>query len=76
LIRNKARRNWPVIGIAMLPSPAANLYARDEWIGWRLNDVIERILNGTWDAARVATVILETLRSAISEIRTDDLLTS
>lgn len=74
LIRNKARPNWPVMGIAMLASPAANLYSRDEWIGWRLENVTEGIADGSLDAAKVATALVAVLKSAISEIRTDDLI--
>ncbi|MCB4821236.1 Druantia anti-phage system protein DruA [Roseicella aerolata] len=74
LIRNKARPNWPVIGIAMLASPAANLYSRDEWIGWRLDDVIASILDDRLSASRVGEVLLQTVLNAIRDIRSDDLL--
>ncbi len=74
LVRNKARKNWPVIGIAMLASPAANLYVRDQWIGWTIDELIARLLDGRWEAARVAKVLMSTLRDAIAAIRSDDLL--
>ena len=75
LIRNRARPSWPIIGIAMLSSPAANLYVRDAWIGWRTDDLIENILSGQWDAADVAKKLLNVVRQSIADIRTDDLAT-
>lgn len=74
LIRNKARRNWPVMGIAMLASPAANLYSRDQWIGWTVDELVARLLDGRWDATYVAKSLMKVLDDAISGIRTDDLV--
>jgi hypothetical protein len=75
LIRNKARKHWPIIGIAMLASPAANYYVRDHWIGWRLDDVIENIISGKWRSDRIAKALMRVIREAIQDIRTDDLVT-
>lgn len=75
LVRNKARPNWPVMGIAMLSSPAANLYSRDSWIGWRTEDLITNLLAGRWDASYVAKRLLSVIRQSIDEIRSDDLAT-
>lgn len=75
LIRNKARPNWPVMGIAMLASPAANLYSRDKWIGWELEEIQEKIIDGSLGAKQVAKSLWKTIDDAIAEIRTDDLLT-
>jgi hypothetical protein len=63
------------MGIAMLSSPAANLYSRDAWIGWRTEDLVENLLNGKWDAAVVAKRLIAVLRQTIAEIRSDDLAT-
>jgi hypothetical protein len=43
LIRNAARPNRPVMGIAMLASPVMRLKARDSWIGWLREDAEERL---------------------------------
>lgn len=43
LIRNAAKRNHPVMGIATLASPTMNLSVRDNYIGWTI-DAIEREL--------------------------------
>jgi hypothetical protein len=76
LVRNSARPDHPVIGIAMLASPAANLYVRDGWIGWRLDDVIRGLHDGTVDAAEVGKSLWSTIRAAIADIRSDDLISS
>ena len=74
LIRNTARPYAPVIGIAMLASPSANLLSRDEWIGWQLDEIVEGLAQNRWSAETVCRSLVETLRDAISDIRTDDLL--
>ena len=75
LIRNSARTNAPVIGIAMLASPSANMYVRDNWIGWRgPDDVISGILMGRWAPKDVAQALVKAVEGSISDIRTDDLL--
>ncbi len=76
LVRNSARPNWPVIGIAMLASPSANMYVRDSWLGWRgPDDVIDGILSERWDPSFVGSAIVRAVETAIRDIRTDDLLT-
>jgi hypothetical protein len=74
LIRNRARPNWPVMGIAMLASPAANLLVRDRWIGWRVDELAEGLLEGRWKAETVARALQRGIRESIELIRTDDLL--
>ncbi|QZA89541.1 DUF4338 domain-containing protein [Salinarchaeum sp. IM2453] len=43
LIRNKAKPNHPVMGIASLASPMMNLSVRDDFIGWTI-DAVEQNL--------------------------------
>lgn len=43
LIRNGAKRNHPVMGIATLASPMMNLTVRDNYIGWTIDAVEEEI---------------------------------
>ena len=46
LIRNAARPNRPVMGIAMLASPVMRLTTRDTWIGWLREAAERRIATG------------------------------
>jgi hypothetical protein len=75
LVRNAARRNRPVMGIAMLASPVMRLTARDRWIGWLRPDAEARIAAGDWSSDAFAQAILKRLDAAIAAIRTDDLVT-
>ena len=72
LIRNAARLNQPVIGIAMLASPGMRLLTRDCWIGWQPEELRRRVYDGEWDAGAVGHALLEVVRAAIAEIRIDD----
>ncbi|WP_353473433.1 DUF4338 domain-containing protein [Salipiger sp. H15] len=74
LIRNAARPNKPVIGIVLLASPTANLLSRDKWIGWTLEKVISGLLEGRWNADSVGRKLFDAIKSAIKQIRTDDLV--
>lgn len=75
LVRNGARPNHPIIGIAMLASPAANLYARDEWIRWRsADDLVAGLMNRFWQPEYVSRALIDALRTSIAEIRSDDLI--
>ncbi len=78
LIRNAARPNHPVMGIALLASPAANLYTRDEWIGWTTDNLIARLVSDGEDhidPRRAAESLMREVEAAISDIRSDDLVT-
>lgn len=75
LVRNAARPNHPVIGIAMLASPAANMYVRDEWIMWRgADDLIAGLVEQRWRPEDLSKTLLDAVRSSISDIRSDDLI--
>lgn len=76
LVRNAARPNHPVIGIAMLASPVMRLSVRDNWIGW-LRGAMETNLNsGTWDAQALAQAMAKRLDASIADVRWDDLVTA
>ncbi len=75
LIRNAARPNRPVIGIALLASPVMRLRIRDSWIGWTPPAWAKGLGSGRWDPAEAAHVLLNRLDTAISEVRSDDLAT-
>lgn len=75
LIRNAARPNRPVMGIAMLASPVMRLTSRDNWIGWLREAAEERVEQGVWPASDFARSLWERLEASIAEIRWDDLAT-
>lgn len=74
LIRNEARPNAPIMGIAMLSSPCSRMKVRDEWIGWTIESLEDRIRDGSWQPDQVARSLFSTLNQSISEIRFDDLI--
>lgn len=76
LIRNAARPNRPVMGIAMLASPVMRLTARDTWIGWLRESAQERIASGEWDAVEFAEAMLTRVDASIGEVRWDDLVSA
>ena len=74
LIRNAARKNMPVMGIAMLASPTANLGSRDEWIGWQYSKLVDGLIDETIDPKTAAKTLFNTLQQAVSDIHSDDIL--
>lgn len=75
LIRNAARPNRPVMGIAMLASPVMRLSIRDSWIGWLRPDAQERIEKGQWGSRSFARALRDRLQASLNEVRSDDLVT-
>jgi Domain of unknown function (DUF4338) len=73
LIRNAARPNRPVIGIALLASPVMRLKIRDNWIGWTPPAWARGIGKEGWDTSVAAAALLRRVDQAIAEIRWDDL---
>jgi hypothetical protein len=74
LIRNAARPNRPLMGIAMLASPVVRMGARDAWIGWTTPALLQRLQSGTLDPARALSALVKRLNQSIAEIRHDDLV--
>jgi hypothetical protein len=74
LIRNAARPNRPVIGIAMLASPVVRMRVRDDWIGWNPEPFLMRLHSGAWDTEVALRALASRLERNIAEIRWDDLL--
>jgi Domain of unknown function (DUF4338) len=74
LIRNAARRNAPVMGIAMLASPVVRLKARDDWIGWTVDAVAAAVREGRLRQSEIVEALATRLDCALTEIRSDDLL--
>lgn len=73
LIRNAARPNRPVMGIAMLASPVMRVSVRDNWIGWLREAAEANLRDGTWQPATLARAITERLENSIQSVRWDDL---
>lgn len=73
LIRNAARPNRPVMGIAMLASPVMRLTARDQWIGWLPDSAKQLYEEGCWTATAFAQAVWNRMQASIDEIRWDDL---
>lgn len=73
LIRNAARPNRPVMGIAMLASPVMRLGARDNWIGWLREAAELEYRSGAWPARDFALSLIERVNASIAGIRWDDL---
>jgi hypothetical protein len=73
LIRNAARPNRPVMGIAMLASPVMRVSVRDNWIGWLRESAEANLYEGRWDPAVFAYAIIERLEKSIDAVRWDDL---
>ena len=72
LVRDKAARHHPVIGIGSLCSAVVQLKKRDEWIGWDTESVLQDLeRNPTRKKARWLEHMLD---AAISEIYVADLI--
>lgn len=73
LIRNNARPNRPIIGIAMLASPTIRLGPRDVWIGWDSESFRKHLNDGSFSPKKAANVLERSISNAIQLIRYDDL---
>ena len=73
LVRNAARPNRPVMGIAMLASPVMRLTSRDLWIGWLRESAVENLNQGEWSASAFGHALWTRLEGSIADIRFDDL---
>ena len=75
LIRNAARPDLPVIGIATLTNPPMRLGTRDKWIGWHVDSIRSQLESGDIEPGVMAYSLVRALRGAIKEVRSDDLVT-
>lgn len=76
LIRNAARKNKPVIGIALLASPVLRTRPRDNWIGWSIEGFLESIETEKIDVKTGIRALRSRIEKSIYEIRWDDLVGS
>ena len=73
LIRNAARPNKPIIGIAMLRSAALSDQARDTYIGWfDEKNIREKIYNQEIKVDFIVEQMLKVLDEQINNLRHDD----
>jgi hypothetical protein len=75
LVRNAARPNWPVMGIAMLASPVVRLRSRDEWMGWIPEAFFARlaIRSSGWEPKPAIDALRRQIDLSLQAIRVDDL---
>lgn len=76
LIRNAARPNRPIMGIAMLASPVMRVSVRDNWIGWLRDAAETNVREGLWQPGEFARSIMTRLKTSIDSVRWDDLVGS
>lgn len=74
LVRNRARPNRPVMGIASVASALPQLRVREEWIQWSPHAVLAACESEPASWAEQREALLRTLQDASASIRTDDLL--
>lgn len=75
LIRNDARPNRPVIGIAQLASPVLRTKPRDNWLRWTPEPFIKALQNGIWPIDDAIDALRNRVDKSATEIRFDDLAT-
>ncbi len=73
LIRNDARPNRPVIGIAQLASPILRTKPRDNWLQWTPEPFIDALQRGVWPIDDTLAALADRVGQSASEIRFDDL---
>jgi hypothetical protein len=75
LIRNEARPNRPVIGIAQLASPILRTKPRDNWLQWTPEPFIRALQEGVWPIDDTIDALRDRIDQSAGEIRFDDLAT-
>lgn len=74
IVRNAARPNAPVMGIAALTNPILNLENRDRWIGWNYEALLCRLKTAPESWPELRDALIRVLEEAQREIRCDDLI--
>lgn len=70
LVRDRARRYHPVIGIGSLGSPIVQISERDAWIGWQPETFMEFVSESP--SADLGSWLHKTVETAIGELYLDD----
>lgn len=76
LIRNDARPNRPVIGIAQLASPILRTKPRDNWLQWTPEPFLKALQEGVWPIDDAIEALKRRIAQSAEEIRFDDLATT
>jgi hypothetical protein len=71
LVRDRAAKNHPVVGIAALGSSIVQMAARDSWIGWTSDAVLTEMRSAP--TLRWARWLSTSLSRLVGSIKTDDL---
>ena len=72
LVRDRAARNHPVIGIAALGSSVVQMGCRDSWIGWNAQQFLVRLESKP--TRKWARWVLDSLKTLIEEVYVRDLI--
>ena len=72
LIRDKARKFHPVMGIGAIGSPIVQIRERDVWIGWHPETFFQR--NAGEPSAELGMWLIKTVDGALGDIYLDDFL--
>lgn len=75
LIRNEARPNRPVIGIAQLASPILRTKPRDNWLQWTPEPFVQALQEGVWPIDNTLDALRGRIADSAGEIRFNDLAT-
>lgn len=75
LIRNEARPNRPIIGIAQLASPILRTKPRDNWLQWTPEPFIRALQASVWSIDETIDALRDRIDQSAAEIRFDDLAT-
>lgn len=73
LIRNEARPNRPIIGIAQLASPILRTKPRDNWLQWTPEPFLRALEEGVWPIDETIDALRERVARGADEIRYNDL---
>lgn len=72
LVRDRARRFHPVMGIGAIGSPIVQIRERDTWIGWHPETFFHRVAKEP--SAELGTWLIKTVDGAIDDLYLDDFL--
>lgn len=72
LVRDRAAKDHPIMGIGALSSPIMQIRERDSWIGWHPDTFLASVQATPTRA--IARWLVDTVDQAVAEIYVDDLL--
>jgi len=72
LVRDRAAKDHPIMGIGALSSPIMQIRERDSWIGWHSDTFLAHVR--ATPTSEIAKWLVDVVDQAIAEIYVDDLL--